>query len=71
MASPGNLVISWDAEQRAVFYGGRPHDSASASAYLIVAPTTKEMDIIWQRGDVITYLGQYAALLESAHAYEW
>jgi hypothetical protein len=67
----GNLVISWDSEQRVVFYGSRPHDGMSASTYIIVAPTTREMDIIWQRGDGITYLGPDAAMLKSSHAYEW
>ena len=67
----GNLVVSWDSEQRVVFYGFRPHDSMSASAYFIVAPTKREIDIIWQRGDDITYLGPDAAMLKSAHAYEW
>jgi hypothetical protein len=43
----------------------------SASAYFIVAPTKREIDIIWQRGDDITYLGPDAAMLKSAHAYEW
>ena len=67
----GNLVISWDSEQRVVFYGFRPHDSMSGSAYFIVAPTRQEIDIIWQRGDNITYLGPDASLLRSVHAYEW
>jgi hypothetical protein len=67
----GNLVVSWDSEQRVVFYGFRPHDGMSASAYFIVAPTKQEIDIIWQRGDDITYLGPDAAMLKSAHAYEW
>jgi hypothetical protein len=69
--SPGNVVISWDSEQRVVFSGFRPHDSTSASAYLIVAPKTRMMDIIWQRGDKITYLGPDSAFLRNAHAYEW
>jgi len=67
----GNLVISWDSEQRVVFQGFRPHDSMSASAYFIVAPTTQVVDIIWQRGDDIAYLGPDANVLKSAHTYEW
>lgn len=70
-ASAGNLVISWDSEQRVVFSGFRPHDSTSASAYIIVAPTKRELDIIWQRGDQITYLGPDSAILRTAHTYEW
>jgi hypothetical protein len=70
-ASPGNLVISWDSEQRVVFSGFRPHDSTSASAYFIVAPTKRELDIIWQRGNELTYLGPNAVMLRNAHAYEW
>jgi hypothetical protein len=67
----GNLVISWDSEQRVVFTGFRPHDSMSASAYFIVAPTTQVVDIIWQRGDDIAYLGPDANVLKNAHTYEW
>jgi hypothetical protein len=68
---PGNLVISWDSEQRVVFGGFRPHASTDASAYVIVAPSKREMDIVWQRGDDVTYLGPNATLLKSAHVYEW
>lgn len=67
----GNLVISWDSEQRVVFQGFRPHDSMSASAYFIVAPKSQVVDIIWQRGDDITYLGPDATLLKSVKAYDW
>jgi len=70
-AGVGNLTISWDSEQRVVFYGFRPHESTSASAYFIVAPTKRELDIVWQRGDAVTYLGPNALLLKKAHAYEW
>jgi hypothetical protein len=69
--SAGSIVVSWDPERRVVFSGFRPHESTSASAYFIVAPTKRELDIVWQRGDQITYLGPDSALLRSAHAYEW
>jgi hypothetical protein len=69
--SPSNFAVSWDSQQRAVLSGFRPHESTSASAYFIIAPKTREMDIVWQRGDQITYLGPDSALLRNAHAYEW
>jgi hypothetical protein len=70
-ASPGNLVISWDSEERVVFNDWRSHDGSSASAFFIVAPKTRAIDIVWQRGDHVTYLGPDATLLSNAHAYEW
>lgn len=69
--SPGNLVISWDSEQRVVFYGCRPHFCPDASAYFIVAPTSRVIDIVWHHGDDVTYLGPNATLLKRAHTYEW
>jgi hypothetical protein len=71
VASPGNLVISWDSEQRVVFHGCQPHFCPDASAYFIVAPTSRVIDIVWQRGDDVTYLGPNATLLKNAHVYEW
>lgn len=71
VASPGNLVILWDNQQRVVFSGCRAHDCPGASAYFIVAPATREMDIIWKRGDEVTYLGPNAASLRNARAYDW
>ncbi len=70
-ASPGNLVISWDSEQRIVFNNFRSYDGSSASAYFIVAPKKRVLDIVWQRGDNVTYLGPDATLLSNAHVYEW
>jgi hypothetical protein len=71
VADSGNLVVSWDSEQRVVFFGCRAHECPSAYAYFIVAPTKRELDIIWQRDDQVTYLGPNSAFLENAHAYEW
>ena len=71
VASPGNLVISWDSQRRVVFSGCRAHDCDGASAYFIFAPATKQLDIIWQRDNGVTYLGSDATLLRNAHAYEW
>lgn len=70
-AGPGNLVISWDSQQRVVFWGCRPHFCLDASAYFIVAPDGRVMDIVWQRGEDVDYLGPNASLLSDADAYDW
>ena len=69
--SPGNSVISWDDQQRVVFGGSRPHSGDDGIVYFIVAPRTKEMDIIWKSESGVKYLGPHAALLQSNSAYEW
>src|SRR5207237_244548 len=61
--SPGNLVIWWNSEPRIVFSGCRPHDCPDAGAFFIIAPHTRQMDIVWRNEKGVSYLGPNAALL--------
>jgi hypothetical protein len=67
----GTLVISWDTQKRVLFYGFRPHSGDEACAYFIVAPKTRELDIVWKNENGVKYLGPNASMLKAAHAYEW
>jgi hypothetical protein len=71
LQGPGNLVISWDTQERVVFYCGREHSGGAASVFFIFAPKTQELDIVWQNEDGIRYLGPNASMLKSAHVYDW
>jgi len=71
MQGAGTLVISWDAQRRALFYGCRPHFGDDACAYFIVGPKTRELDIVWKNEGGVRYLGPNASMLEEAHVYEW
>jgi hypothetical protein len=66
---PGNLVVWWDSEPRIVFSGCRPHDCPEAGAYFIVAPRTRQMDIIWHHKNGASYLGPNAPMLQSVNAF--
>jgi len=68
---PGNRVIAWDTQKRALFYGDRPHSGDDALVFFIVAPETRELDIVWKNEQGVKYLGPNASLLKAAHAYEW
>lgn len=67
--SPGNLVVWWDSEPRIVFSGCRSHDCPEAGAYFIVAPRTRQMDIIWHNKNEVLYLGPNAPMLQSVNAF--
>jgi hypothetical protein len=68
---PGESTMQWDAEQRAVFYGCRPHSCGDARVYFIVAPRKRELDIIWRNEKGVTYLGPNASFLRTNNADEW
>jgi len=67
--SPGNLVIWWDSEARVVFSGCRPHDCPKAGAYFIVAPRTRQMDIVWYNEKGVSYFGPNQAMLQRINAF--
>ncbi len=69
--TPGNLVVTWDSQQRVVFSGFRPHAGDDASAYFVVSPQTKELDIIWRSEKGVTYLGPHASFLRAQGFNEW
>jgi hypothetical protein len=68
---PGTIVVSWDSQDRVLFWGVRPHSGGDGCAYFIVAPKTRELDIIWKNEQGVKYLGPDASLLKSSHVYEW
>jgi hypothetical protein len=39
--------------------------------YFILAQTKREIDMVWQRGGKVAYLGPNATVLKNASTYEW
>jgi hypothetical protein len=67
----GHLVISWNTEKRILFGAWPPNSGDKICVYFIVAPKTRELDIVWKKEDGVSYLGPNASMLKDAHVYEW